>query len=189
MVKKNMISGTRSTWREVVGILIATFGLLLLLGTLSYDPADIGFFRNQTLAYNWIGPFGAYMAFVIFLYFGVAGYILPMCVMWIGISSVFWSASKIYPRVLWFLLTLFSLAGLADMNEQLWHGVVNHLNIGSPGGLMGEVLAQRTIGYWIGHAGASLLFFVLLLISIARMLDVHLIELIKTIKQWVVRSN
>ena len=97
----------------------------------------------------------------------------------------FWSAAKIYPRVLWFLLTLFSLAGLADMNEQLWHGVVNHLNIGSPGGLMGEVLAQRTIGYWIGHAGASLLFFVLLLISIARMLDVHLIELIKTSKQWV----
>ena len=184
MVKKDKISGTRSTWREVVGILIATFGLLLLLGTLSYDPADIRFFRNQTLAYNWIGPFGAYMAFVIFLYFGVAGYILPMCVMWIGISSVFWSASKIYPRVLWFLLSLFSLAGLADMSEQLWHGVVTHLNIGSPGGLMGEVLAQRTIGYWIGHAGASLLFFVLLLISIARMLDVHLIELFKTIKQW-----
>ena len=50
---------------------------------------------------------------------------------------------------------------------------------------MGEVLAQRTIGYWIGHAGASLLFFVLLLISIARMLDVHLIELIKTIRKWV----
>ena len=58
MVKKNKISGTRSTWREVVGILIATFGLLLLLGTLSYDPADIGFFRNQTLAYNWIGLLG-----------------------------------------------------------------------------------------------------------------------------------
>jgi S-DNA-T family DNA segregation ATPase FtsK/SpoIIIE len=183
MATKNKISGTRSTWREVVGILIATFGLLLFLGTLSYDPSEIGFFRNQTLAYNWIGPLGAYTAFVIFFYFGVAGYILPLCVMWIGISSVFWSASKIYPRVLWFFLALFSLAGLADMNEQLWHGVVDYLNIGSPGGLMGEVLAQRTIGYWIGHAGAGLLFFVLLLISISRMLDVHLIELVKTIWQ------
>ena len=29
MATKNKISGTRSTWREVVGILIATFGLLL----------------------------------------------------------------------------------------------------------------------------------------------------------------
>ena len=69
MATKNKISGTRSTWREVVGILIATFGLLLFLGTLSYDPSEIGFFRNQTLAYNWIGPLGAYTAFVIFFYF------------------------------------------------------------------------------------------------------------------------
>jgi S-DNA-T family DNA segregation ATPase FtsK/SpoIIIE len=139
-------SGGRSTWREVAGLLIATFGLLLLLGTLSYHPADISFFRNTPLSYNWIGPLGAYAAFLIFIYFGVAGYVLPLCVMWIGISSVFWSAAKIYPRVLWFLLALFSLAGLVDMNEQTWHGAVERLNIGSPGGLMGDVLAQRTVG-------------------------------------------
>lgn len=178
-------SGGRSTWREVVGLLIATFGLLLLLGTLSYHPADISFFRNEPLSYNWIGPLGAYAAFLIFIYFGVAGYVLPLCVMWIGISSVFWSATKIYPRVLWFLLALFSLAGLADMNEQVWHGAVERLNIGSPGGLMGEVLAQRTVGYWIGHAGAGLLFLVLLVISVARMLDIELVEVARQLVAWV----
>jgi S-DNA-T family DNA segregation ATPase FtsK/SpoIIIE len=178
-------SGGRSTWREVAGLLIATFGLLLLLGTLSYHPADISFFRNTPLSYNWIGPLGAYAAFLIFIYFGVAGYVLPLCVMWIGISSVFWSAAKIYPRVLWFLLALFSLAGLVDMNEQTWHGAVERLNIGSPGGLMGDVLAQRTVGYWIGHAGAGLLFFVLLVISVARMLDVELVESGRQLVAWV----
>ena len=184
MVDKKKSINTRSVWREVCGILIATFGLLLFLATLSYNSSDIGLFRNQTTAYNWIGPLGANISFVIFMYFGIAGYIIPWCIMWIGVSSVFWSGSKIYPRILWFILALFSLAGLADMNNQLWHGVVEHLNIGSPGGLLGEVLAQRSIGYWIGNAGAGLLFFVLLIISIARMLDVHVLDLIKHFWSW-----
>ncbi len=184
MVAKKKSINTRSAWREVCGILIATFGLLLFLATLSYNSSDIGLFRNQTTAYNWIGPLGANISFVIFMYFGIAGYIIPWCVMWIGVSSVFWSGSKIYPRILWFILALFSLAGLADMNNQLWHGIVEHLNIGSPGGLFGEVLAQRSIGYWIGNAGAGLLFFVLLIISIARMLDVHVLDLIKHFWSW-----
>ena len=184
MVAKNKSINARSAWREVCGILIATFGLLLFLATLSYNSSDIGLFRNQTTAYNWIGPLGANISFVIFMYFGVAGYIIPWCIMWIGVSSVFWSGSKIYPRILWFILALFSLAGLADMNNQLWHGVVKHLNIGSPGGLFGEVLAQRSIGYWIGNAGAGLLFFVLLIISIARMLDIHVLDLVKNFWSW-----
>ena len=184
MVAKKKSINARSAWREVCGILIATFGLLLFLATLSYNSSDIELFRNQTTAYNWIGPLGANISFVIFMYFGIAGYIIPWCIMWIGVSSVFWSGSKIYPRILWFILALFSLAGLADMNNQLWHGVVEHLNIGSPGGLLGEVLAQRSIGYWIGNAGAGLLFFVLLIISIARMLDVHVLDLIKHFWSW-----
>ena len=150
---------------------------MLLLGVLSYNPADIGVFRNQPGSHNWIGPFGARTAYAAFMYFGVAGYVIPFGILGVGMHSVFRSSHKMYPRFLWFVLGLFCLAGLVDMNEQFWMGRVGALNIGTPGGLMGEVLAQRSLGFWIGHAGAGIVFFVLLLISVIRMLDVHLVEL------------
>ncbi len=184
MVAKKKSISTSSTWREACGILIATFGLLTFLSTLSYNWTDIPFYTNKTTSYNWIGPLGANISFLFFISFGIAGYIIPWCIMWIGISSVFWSTSKIYPRILWFLSALSSMAGLVNLNYQLWSGVVEYLNIDSAGGLVGRVLAEETIGYWIGNAGAGLLFFVLLIISIARMLDVHVTDLIKHFWSW-----
>jgi S-DNA-T family DNA segregation ATPase FtsK/SpoIIIE len=184
MAKTKTEEPVRSGWREIAGILVGTLGLMILLGVLSYNPADIGLFTNQPDSHNWIGPFGAKTAYAAFMYFGVGGYVIPFCILWIGVSSVFWSARKIYPRLLWFILGLFCLSGLVDMNEQVWHGAVEHLNIGTPGGLMGEMLAQRTLGYWIGHAGAGIVFLVLLGIAIVRMLDLHIIDLCKQLWEW-----
>ena len=184
MAKTEKEELVRSGWREIAGILVGTLGLMLLLGVLSYDPADIGLFHNQPDARNWIGPFGAYTAYLAFIYFGVAGYMVPFCVLWIGISSVFKSTRKIYPRLLWLLLALLCMAGLLDM-QQIWAGTVDRLNIGSPGGLLGEVLAQRSLGFWIGHAGAGIVFVVLLGISIIRMLDLRVIDLSKQLWEWI----
>lgn len=178
MAKKKAVEPARSGWREVVGIVVGTIGLMLLLGALSYDPADIGLFRNQTDARNWIGPFGAVAALGMFMNFGVAGYVIPFCFLWIGVSTVFRSTRKIMPRLLWFVAALFALAGLVDM-QQVWYGTVQRLNIGSPGGLMGEVLAQRSLGYWIGHTGAGIVFVVILIIAAVRMLDLQLVEVAK----------
>ena len=97
---------------------------MLLLGVLSYNPADIPLFRNETGSHNWIGPFGSRTAYGAFMYFGVAGYVIPFCILWIGVSTVIHSARRIYPRLFWFLLALFCLAGLVDMNDQFWHGAV-----------------------------------------------------------------
>jgi len=184
MAKTKTEEPVRSGWREIAGILVGTMGLMLLLGVLSYNPADIGLFNNQPGSHNWIGPFGARTAYATFMYFGVAGYVIPFCILWIGVSAVFWSAHKIYPRLLWFLLGLFCLSGLLDM-QQIWYGAVERLNIGSPGGLMGEMLAQRTLGYWIGHAGAGIVFVVLFAISVIRMLDLHIIDLAKRLWKWI----
>ena len=187
MAKTNIEEPVRSGWREVAGILVGTLGLMLLLGVLSYDPGDIALFNNHPLpgSHNWVGPFGAYTAYGAFMYFGVAGYVIPLGILWIGISAIVRSSKKIYPHLLWFLLALFCLAGLVDMNEQVWFGTVIRLNIGSPGGLMGEVLAQRSFGRWIGHVGAGIVFFVLLAVAFIRMLDLHLIELVKRLWEWI----
>ncbi len=184
MAQVEQAAATRSSWREIVGILVATLGLMLLLGVISYHPAEIHWFRNTPIPCNWIGPVGAYTACFIFIHFGVAGFALPFFVLWIGISAVFWSSTRIHPRVLWFIPGLFCLAGLVDMNSPFWHAEVERLNIGSAGGLMGEVLAHRTLGSWIGQTGAGLVFFVLLVISAARMLDAELVEPGRRLRAW-----
>ena len=172
---KNVISDRR----EIIGILITTIGFLLLLGLLSYDPLDVKIYTNNTSSTNWIGLFGAYSSCGMLLWFGVAGYTIPFCVMLIGISSSFWSSSKIYPRLLWFLLAIFCLAGLADMNSQFWYSFVDKFETGSPGGLIGDMLANRTIGFLIGKTGAAIIFFVLFVISLARMLELQINQLVK----------
>jgi S-DNA-T family DNA segregation ATPase FtsK/SpoIIIE len=182
MAKTQIEGPVRSGWREIAGILLGAVGLLLLLGILTYDPRQISVFCN-TPAWgdNLIGLFGARTAYLAFMYFGVTGYVIPFAVLWIGISTVFRSSHRIFPRFLWFLLGLFCLAGLADMNEQFWIETVVKLNVGTPGGLMGEVLAQRSFGFWIGHTGAGIAFFVGLSIAIVRMLNLHLVELGKLV--------
>lgn len=185
MAKTKTEEPVRSGWREIAGILTGTLGLMLLLGVLSYDPSDIGLFNNQPGSHNWVGPFGARTAYAVFMYFGVAGYAVPLGILWIGASAVYRSSRRIYPRVLWFALGLFCLAGLVDMNEQVWLGTVGRLNIGSPGGLMGEMLAQRSLGYWIGHAGAGIVFFVLLAIAVVRLFGLHIVELGKRLWEWI----
>ena len=177
---KNVISDRR----EIIGILITTIGFLLLLGLLSYDPLDVKIYTNNTSSTNWIGLFGAYSSCGMLLWFGVAGYTIPFCVMLIGISSSFWSSSKIYPRLLWFLLAIFCLAGLADMNSQFWYSFVDKFETGSPGGLIGDMLANRTLGYLIGRTGAAIIFFVLFVISLARMLDLQINQLVKLFLSW-----
>ena len=184
MAKSEKEVAVRSAWREIAGILTGTLGLMLLLGVLSYNPADVAVFTNDPGSHNWVGPFGAYSAYALFMYFGVAGYVVPFCVLWVGVSTVLRSARKIYPRLLWFLLGLLCLAGLADMNEQVWMETVSRLNIGSPGGLLGEVLAQRSFGRWIGHVGAGIVFFVLLVLSVVRMLDLHVVDLFARLREW-----
>ena len=184
MARKKSEEPVRSGWREIAGILTGTVGLLLLLAVLVYNPSDIALFCNQPSLNKWVGSIGANSAFKVFMYFGVAGYVIPFGILWIGVSATFRSARRIYPHVLWFALALFCLAGLLDM-QHIWHGAVERLNIGSPGGLMGEMLAHRTLGDWIGHAGAGILFVTLCAVSVVRMLDLRVIDLAKQLWEWV----
>ena len=174
----------RSGWREIAGILTGTLGVLILLAVVVYNPLDIGLFCNQPTVNRWVGRIGANLAFMLFMYFGVAGYIIPFGILWVGLSATFYSSRRIYPRLLWFLLGLFCLAGLLEM-QQIWYCVVQRLNVGSPGGLMGEMLAHRTLGDWIGHAGVGIVFSVLLAVSIIRMLDLHVIDFSRKLWAWI----
>tara|TARA_A100001015_G_scaffold109494_2_gene121525 strand:- start:2109 stop:4457 length:2349 start_codon:yes stop_codon:yes gene_type:complete len=186
--KKNKLKEIKG-FREILGILIITFGFLILLGLISYNPSEIGLLTNTTSSHNWIGLFGAYFSFILLLWFGVASYIVPLCIMIIGISSIFWSSSKIYQRLLWFFLALFCLSGLVDMSAHIWMSFVDKFQTGTPGGLIGNMLAYRTIGLIIGKTGSAIIFLVLFIISIARMIDIPVIIMMQKLFIWIKDSK
>jgi len=179
--EKKIDENIRSGRREILGILLGMLGLMLFLGVLSYDPKDIRWFYNYPQSHNWIGPVGAYAACISFLYFGIAGYFIPLGILWLGITTVWHSNRPILPRILWFILLIFCLSGLIDFQNNFWYEKSTKLNIGTAGGLFGEMLSQRSIGFWIGHIGATILFLVGFTFAFIRFFNIRPVELGKTI--------
>jgi S-DNA-T family DNA segregation ATPase FtsK/SpoIIIE len=72
MGKDSKHSGGREIWAVVLVVL----SLLLLLSLISYDPYDVGHISasDHRPAANFIGPVGAWIAFVTFQAFGLAAY-------------------------------------------------------------------------------------------------------------------
>lgn len=188
MVKS--LSKNKTGSREILGILVFTLGFLFFLSGLSYNPFDLPIFTNQSESHNWIGLFGAYSGFIMLFWTGIAGYIIPFCTMYIGFIIISKKDKKILPVFLWFLTALFSLSGLYGMqgSAQLWFGVAQSKEILS-GGLIGQMLAERSLGLWIGNIGLGIILFILFTISIARMLDISIIDSIKKLWNWYKNKN
>jgi DNA segregation ATPase FtsK/SpoIIIE, S-DNA-T family len=179
--KKTGEEPVRSGVREIIGSLVAVAGLMWLLAIISYHPSQIDLFLNDPRPKdNMIGPLGAQTAFFSFMYFGAAGYAIPFALMWIGGMAIFRSGRRVLPRILWFVLALFCLAGLVESSiGAFWFRLKETNNIGSAGGLMGEMMARRSVGAVIGLVGAQLLFWVLLCIAVVRFFSINLIALAK----------
>jgi len=172
---------TRSGQREITGIVLIMFGLMLLLGILSYDPMDIPSLNNQPESHNWIGPVGASVAHLFFVWFGIATYLVPFGVLWIGGATVWRSGRKIYPRMFWLMLFLFCLAGLINLEGDFWYDTTNNLNIATSGGMIGYVLAEKSIGSWFGTAGAAIIFVSFFVVASIKLFNIHPIEVGKLI--------
>ncbi len=171
-VKKEI---TRSGWLEVAGILSATMGLLVLLALLSYDPRDVSVlqFPPSDPPVNFIGPMGAWAAFLAFMGLGVAGYLVPFTLFYCGLICLFKREGRLWTKVVWALVVLLSIASLLDLNAGGWAEWRGRLNVGSPGGLLGELLTSRSLVYLWGPIGTGILMTALLVIGLIMMLEVR----------------
>src|SRR4051812_22262792 len=74
--KSSANSESTHGFNDIIGIVLMGFALLLLVSLLSYHPRDVsanGLPTNPSVR-NWIGPFGAWMAYYWFLIVGAAAY-------------------------------------------------------------------------------------------------------------------
>jgi S-DNA-T family DNA segregation ATPase FtsK/SpoIIIE len=171
-VKKEIV---RSGWLEVVGILLVTLAVLSVLAVFSYDPGDIRVLQsppNDPPA-NFIGPMGAWFAFLIFMGLGVAGYLAPLSFAYIGLVCLFKREGRLWTKVAWSLTTLASVAALLELNAGGWATWRADLNVGSTGGVVGDLLTARSLVLLWGPIGTGILMTGLLLMGLVMMMEVR----------------
>jgi S-DNA-T family DNA segregation ATPase FtsK/SpoIIIE len=132
---------------ELIGFVGLAASTILVLSLLSYNPLDASFNVaapqapvhpvGALVARNWIGPFGAHLADLLFQALGFAAFLLPVALTVFGLR---WFRSRPVPAPLvklagcvLLLLSLAALLSLAGLPE------VRHLL--PPGGLLGTILA------------------------------------------------
>jgi S-DNA-T family DNA segregation ATPase FtsK/SpoIIIE len=165
----------RSPKREAIGVILLALCLLSFLCVFSFDAKDIGFLYDPPASppHNLVGPFGAWFAFIGFLLFGVGGYLIPFILLTGGLLMTVRSYERGWPIWAWLAAGLIATSSLTEYQPELWRNLTELLNIGSPGGLIGQMLAVRTLGMLIGHTGAGIIFVTVFILALLQLTGMH----------------
>src|ERR1039458_8585972 len=161
---------------DIIGIVCMCFAALLLAALLSYHPRDVSANALPTnpSVHNWIGPFGAWMAYYCFLAIGAAAFVLPVLLFFVGLGCFFDSFGYLRRRWAWGLMLLICCMGLLDLYRD--HLGKLEQNLGTTaGGILGRNLNQNFCGECFGTAGATIIFLMLYFISLLFLTNFHLV--------------
>jgi S-DNA-T family DNA segregation ATPase FtsK/SpoIIIE len=165
----------RSPKREAIGVILLALCLLSFLCVFSFNAEDIGWLHNPPASppHNLVGPLGAWFAFIGFLLFGIGGYLVPFVLLTGGLMMTFRSYERVWPVWAWLTAGLISLSSFFEYQPDLWAGLKEILNVGSPGGLFGQLLAIRTLGRLINHTGAGIIFITVFILALLQLTGMH----------------
>ncbi|MES2705609.1 MAG: DNA translocase FtsK [Verrucomicrobiota bacterium] len=146
----------RHPFSDVKALLMMGMGTLLFLALYSYTaddlPPSVSFSSRgapNDPVQNAIGPYGAILAgYTIFL-FGAASFLIPPCLLWLGLSRILMPVRPMMRPTAGFLLTVVSAAvilGLQTTLFQSWWRDFNILGAGGGTGFVANLVAQKTIG-------------------------------------------
>ena len=171
-VKKEIV---RTGWQEVAGILLLALCVLSVLSLFSYEPGDISVLhaKPNDPPENFIGPMGAWFGFLTFMGLGVGGYLLPAGLSYLGLLCLFKREGRIWPKAVWTAVLLLSVSSLMELAPDSWANLSDRLNIGSAGGLLGDLLATRFLVQLWGTIGTGILMTALLVLSMVMVMEVR----------------
>jgi S-DNA-T family DNA segregation ATPase FtsK/SpoIIIE len=160
-------------FHDIIGVVLLAAALLLIVAQLSFDRGDLGFLQNppNKPAHNWIGPFGAYLAYFFFSLLGLAAYVLPFVLGLFGMAYLFnffgYLRRGLWWSELWAVVLLLSTTGLMHivfLGRSLL-GWTEKTGAVSAGGWLGYGTFEYA--FWmLGNVGALIVYGALLLISL-----------------------
>jgi len=96
-------SDTHHGLNDVIGFALLAVAVLLLVSQFSFDRNDLAFIHTppNKPTVNWIGPFGAHLAYATFFIFGLAAYIFPFLLAAFGVGYISSFLSYLRERRFW----------------------------------------------------------------------------------------
>jgi len=174
MAKKSKKSEpVRSKKKEAVGILLVALCAWSIFCFLSYRPEYSPVLYSPPESTSPSGFVGVWFAYVGLSALGIGGYLIPFALLVGSLLMTLRSHERAWPKWSWLAAGLISISSLMEYQEVVWRVPMDKLNLGSPGGVIGQMLATRTLGHWIGHAGATFFFLAVLFLAILQLTDMH----------------
>ncbi len=169
-------SQNRRHWQEAAAIICAGIGVMFALALLTYTPADLpGWIpfgqaeegaRSGEGTQNWVGPAGALIAGVCYFLIGMASYLIPVLIIWLG-GSIWLEKRLCNLRTLTAAgALLLSAACLIEFQPFLLDDAVAAYNLpDSRGGLSGLWVGRYATKGTIGSAGGIALMTLICFVS------------------------
>ena len=167
----------RTGRREIIGLGLLAFSVLLGLSLLSFRPHDISVIQsppNQPTA-NIIGLAGAWSAYVLFVLLGLAAYVLPVVLATQGVLCLAGDEHvpglKLGHKLGWMGLLLLCAACLLELMHAPVSRMASDLNLAFAGGAVGHLLGSRVLIRLMGEIGTGILIAFLVLIAAVCLFD------------------
>jgi S-DNA-T family DNA segregation ATPase FtsK/SpoIIIE len=167
----------RTGSREIIGLGLLAFSVLLGLSLISYRPHDISVIQsppNQPTA-NIIGLVGAWSAYLLFLALGLAAYVLPVVLAAQGILCLAGDdhvpGMKLGHKLGWMALLLLCAACLLELMHIPVSRLTEELNLAFSGGAVGHLLGTLVLIRLMGEIGTGILIAFLVLIASVCLFD------------------
>ena len=181
-------SSKRTSIKQTTVLILSGITAVVLLALLTYNPADPGLFHydSNAVIQNKAGSAGAYLADVLFGFFGYIAYLIPIAFM-VSAFLVFRS-SRPNNRGINLGVTLFGVflalvagCGLATL---LWpESVLSNTS----GGLLGHGIAKMFVRLF-GDIGATMILFSGFIAGITLFADIQWLRLVDLIGGWIVST-
>jgi S-DNA-T family DNA segregation ATPase FtsK/SpoIIIE len=167
---------------DIIGVVLMCFAALLLAALLSYHPRDVSAnaVPPNLAIHNWIGPFGAWLAFYCFLAIGASAFALPVLLFFVGLGCFFDAFGYLRRRWVWALVLLICCMGMFDVYRDYLGNLERNLGT-TAGGLLGRNLNQHLVSECFGTAGATIIFLMLYFISLLFLTNFQLGEWVRRI--------
>ncbi len=161
--------------------MVLAVALLVFLSLASFRPDDIAANKEppNMPALNFIGPVGAWTAYVLLMGLGVGAYVFAVALFVLGLFMVFQHEGRVWPKAIWLLVMTLGLSALLEIGPGVWVGTVLHLNIGSAGGALGHLLTKDWLILWMGTGGTLITICALLLVGMFFVFEWHPVILAK----------
>lgn len=166
MAKENSnLSGVRLIW----GFLLLVMCIFLVLSFYSYDWRDISHLKAPPISppSNLIGPAGAWLAYIIFLFAGVGAYLIPLWCLVFGILMIFDKEDNLWMKLLWCAVFMLAITCLLELHREFWLPTIEKINIPDAGGFISRTITHGALIKLLSKVGAGILLWTILIASLA----------------------